>query len=286
MIPGFGELGERLRRSTVHVGAGAEGSGSGVIWDASGLVITNAHVARRPQVELSLWDGRRYPGRVDWRDDARDLAAVRFQAPGLTVAAIGDSSKVAPGELVVAVGNPLGFVGALTTGIVHAVGPVGGMTRREYIQANVRLAPGNSGGPLADALGRVIGINTMVVLHGGVPGGLGLAIPSNAVRRFLARRGTRPTVGVSVRPVRVRFRRREAPGLVVVDIGRGSPAERASLMVGDILVAAGGKTFETMDDLSVAVENASGPLRIQFLRGDRTVLRETTVFLEKEAAAA
>ncbi len=289
MIPGFGELGERLRRSTIEVRAGSQGSGSGVIWDSSGLAITNAHVARQPIVDVTLWDGRRYPAKVTLRDDAVDLAALRFQAPDLHPATIGDSAKLVAGELVVAVGNPLGFTGALATGVVQAVGPVPGLTGREYVQADVRLAPGNSGGPLADALGRVVGINSMVLGTGpavAFQGGLGLAIPSNRVRRFLAPGGNRRMLGVAIRPVRVRFRRREALGLLVVEVTPGSAAQLASLQVGDILVSAGGRFFQTMDDLALAVEDAPPSLPLQFLRGDRTRLRETHVALQKEAVAA
>lgn len=180
MIAAFGEIAERLRHSTVHVSQGRAGQGSGVIWDTSGTIVTNAHVVRGPRSEVTLWDNRRYMAETLFRDDRQDLAALRIHAPGLEAAPKGDSSKLSPGEIVIAVGNPLGFSGALTTGVVHAVGPVPGVTKRKFVQATVRLAPGNSGGPLADAQGRVIGINSMVVL-----GGLGLAVPVNAVRDFL-----------------------------------------------------------------------------------------------------
>jgi serine protease Do len=275
MIPAFGELGERLRRSTVQVEVGPAGSGSGVIWDAQGLVVTNAHVAQGPRARVTLWDNRQYPAQVESRDVARDLATLRFRAPDLTPAPIGDSGKLSPGEIVIAVGNPLGFIGALTKGVVHAVGPVAGLSRRPYVQADVRLAPGNSGGPLADAQGRVIGINSMVVR-----GGLGLAIPSNVVRDFLAKPGERPALGIAIRSVTVRFRSKMAPGLLVLDVTRGGAADRASLMVGDVLIAVDGKGFETFDELSVALESAAGrPLTLRFLRGDRTAIRETTVDL-------
>ncbi len=285
MIAGFGEIAEHLRRSTVHVGVGSEGQGSGVIWEPSGLIITNAHVARGDSSEITLWDGRRYPASTLFRDDSRDLAALRIQAPGLEAAPRADSSKLRAGEVVIAVGNPLGFVGALTTGVVHTVGPLPGILRRDYVQATVRLAPGNSGGPLADARGRVVGINSMVVA-----GGLGLAVPSNDVGDFLAREGRRVLVGVAVRPVTVRFRSRQAPALVVVDVSPGSPAASASLMVGDILVAAGDQPFESFDDLSWAIENAerSGEqtLSLRFLRGDRRSIRETTLALKPVEAMA
>src|ERR1700736_2720973 len=198
-VTGFGEIAEKLRRSTVLVSAGGRGGGSGVIWSSDGTVITNAHVVRGTQISLQLWDGREFQATVASRDPHRDLAMLRIGATNLPSALVADSSQVRPGELAIAIGNPLGFVGALTTGVIHAVGPLGGSLRRlgsdSWVQADVRLAPGNSGGPLADA--RVIGINAMVA------GSLALAVPSNAVTNFLASDPIDAWLGVSVAPVRV-----------------------------------------------------------------------------------
>jgi serine protease Do len=172
---GFGEIAESLRRSTVQVFLnGRGGSGSGLVWNRGGLILTNAHVARGDSAELELWDGRRFPARVLLRDPWRDLAVLRTTATDLHPAVIGDSDAARPGELVLAVGNPLGFAGALSTGIVHSVGPIRGMGRQRWIRAGVQLAPGNSGGPLANAQGQVIGINTAIVE------GLGVAAPSKS----------------------------------------------------------------------------------------------------------
>jgi serine protease Do len=165
-----------------------------------------------------------------------------------------------------AVGNPLGFVGALTTGVVHAI-------TRHWVHADVRLAPGNSGGPLADARGRVIGINTMIA------GGLALAVPSNSVTRFLRRGAEGVGLGVVVRPVR--------DGVLVLDVQPGSPAARSSLMIGDLLIGANGRRFESFNDLGEAIEaSQGGVLRLQFLRGDRRVRREAAVHLEVRQAEA
>ena len=161
-VTGFGEIAEKLRRSTVLIHAGGRGSGSGVIWSSDGSIITNAHVARARSLRLQLWDGREFDATVASRDPRRDLAVLRIEATNLPSAFVADSSQVRPGELAIAIGNPLGFVGALTTGVIHAVGPLRGLGSQSWVQADVRLAPGNSGGPLADARGRVIGINTMV----------------------------------------------------------------------------------------------------------------------------
>lgn len=166
-----------LSRSTVQVQSRKSGFGSGVIWHPNGLIITNAHVLRGSRATVKLSDGRVFDAVCIGRDIRRDLAALTVSVDDLPAATIGDSDDLRVGELVLAVGNPLGLVGALTTGIVHAIGPKD--TSSRWVQADVQLAPGNSGGPLANAQGRVIGINTVIA------GGLALAVPSNAVERFL-----------------------------------------------------------------------------------------------------
>lgn len=276
--PGFGEIGEALRRVTVEVRVGRRSGGSGVIWDAGGLVLTNAHVAQAPDVTVTLWDGREFPANVVTRDERRDLAAVRIRAGGLTEAQRGDSGKLRPGELVIAVGNPLGFSGALTTGVVHAVGGIRGLGSRAWVQADVRLAPGNSGGPLADAAGRVIGINTMILSNG-----LALAIPSNNVAEFIEH-GPSVSLGVTVRPVSLAAGRM---GLLLLEVTAGTPADHASLLVGDVLVAANGERFRSADDLSRAIDSSTrGVLTLQFLRGDRSRAREVVVNLRAQPNGA
>ncbi len=277
----FGEMAEELRRSTVQIAAGdlrEEGCGSGVVWDSSGLIMTNAHVMHGSFAQIELWDGRRYRAQVESRDDRRDLAALRIEARGLTAAPQGDSAALRPGEMVVAVGNPLGFTGALTTGVVHAVGALRGLGRRSWVQADVRLAPGNSGGPLADSQGRVVGLNTMIIA-----GGLALAVPSNTVADFL-RRGPGISLGVTVRPVRIRGR--TIFGIMVLEIAAGSAAEAASLFPGDILIAANGRAFTMADDLSDAIDEASnGSFVLTFLRGSQSA-RQVTVQLKRSKLAA
>ena len=274
-VTGFGEITEKLRRSTVEVRAGRRGGGSGVIWSSEGSIITNAHVVRGGQVSLRLWDGREFDAAVASRDPRRDLAALRIHATNLPFILIADSSQVRPGELAIAIGNPMGFVGALTTGVIHALGPVRGLGPQSWVQANVRLAPGNSGGPLADARGRLIGLNTMVA------GRLALAIPSNVVRDFLSRAPSDTWLGVTVHPVRIpRSNAADAFGLVALEVEPRSPASSASLLPGDILLGTEDKTFASLGDLSEALEG-SGPrlLRFQFLRGDYSRVRRVTVQL-------
>jgi serine protease Do len=279
MIPAFGEIGESLRRSTVQVRDGRRSGGSGVIWNSDGLIVTNAHVARSPKMTVELWDGRTFPAELRSRDSRRDLATLALpHGRGSAPASAGDSSRLRAGELVIAVGNPLGFTGALSTGVVHATGQLPGLGRRSWVQAAIRLAPGNSGGPLADAFGRVVGINTMVV-----SGGLALAVPVNTVEQFL-RAGPPIELGVTVQPVRLPAAR-PGIGLVVMEVANGSPAENASLHLGDVLIGANGRHFQSPDDLSDAIEQSAGAaISIEFMRGEANRKREVSVKLERQVA--
>lgn len=168
---------QQLALSTVKIREGRNGIGTGVIWNRNGLVITNAHVVSGRRVTVETFDGRIYAGHVKIKDSSRDLAAIVIEPSGLSPAHT-RAELPRPGELVFALGNPFGLTGALATGVVHQVAPVEGLGTAVWIQADIRLAPGNSGGPLADARGRVVGINSMIA------GGLGLAVPLVDVERF------------------------------------------------------------------------------------------------------
>ena len=273
-IAGFGEIAEQLRRSTVLIHAGGRGSGSGVIWSGDGMIVTNAHVVRGSNVHVQLWDGREFDATVAARDPRHDLAALRISANSLPAASPADSSLLRPGELAIAIGNPMGFVGALTTGVIHAIGPLRGLGPQTWVQASVRLAPGNSGGPLADASGRVIGMNTMVAGH------LALAIPSNAVLDFLAGGPRSAWLGVTLHPVRLPRANGHTFGLVLLEVEPDSPAAQASLMAGDILLGTEQEPFRSIEDLARAIDGqGSRPLRFEFLRGDYSRVRRVTVRL-------
>ncbi|MGB7845660.1 MAG: trypsin-like peptidase domain-containing protein [Candidatus Acidiferrum sp.] len=273
-ISGLGEIAERVRRYTVLVQHGGRGSGSGVIWSSDGLIVTNAHVARASRVAIGLWDGREFTAEVSARDSRRDLAALRISATGLSSAVAADSSRVRPGEVAIAVGNPLGFLGAMTMGVVHAVAPLHGLGEGNWVQADVRLAPGNSGGPLADVHGRVIGINTMVA------GRLALAIPSNEVSRFLLGDTGGHWLGVTVTRVRLPRPSQSQIGLVLLGIEPGSPAAMASLLPGDILLGTEETAFSSVQNLAEALQNnSSGILRLKFLRGDYGKVRRVSISL-------
>lgn len=252
-------IAQQLRDCTVQVRSNQLGSGSGVIWHSDGLIITNAHVAQTEKTTVELEDGRVFEAVRTSIDPRLDLAALRVEATDLKAATINNSKTLRVGELVLAVGNPLGAVGVLTTGIIHSIALTNILSRdieqesaptpdfpnlqpQPWVIADIRLAPGNSGGPLADAQGRVVGINTMIA------GGLALAVPSHVVERFL-KRGSRPYLGVTLRPVLVQLSNKRRLGLLVLDVAQGSLAKTAGLLTGDVLIGVFGQSFNTPDDL-------------------------------------
>jgi serine protease Do len=265
------ELAERIRQITVRVHGRSSGSGSGVIWRPDGHIVTNAHVARR-FATVVLPDGRAFQAEVSGWDPARDVALIKVDAERLPAAAIGDSASLRPGDLVFASGHPFGGARALTAGVVHAVRKRGGSTGPHWVEADVRVEPGNSGGPLVDARGRVVGVTAMVA------DGLALAVPSDVVERFLGGAYPGGRLGVTVCPVV--GPRRDPPnvGFVVLEVAPGSPAAEAGLVMGDVLIAVDEQVFRRPDDLLRAVETArrANGLRLEFTRGGarrtRTVL--------------
>ena len=172
---------ESLRRSVVLV-RGQDGHGAGVVWAGKGLIVTNDHVVRGDRAMVELPDGRQMEARVTARDRENDLALLRVSALGLPSVPLSDSRNLKVGEIILAVGHPWGVRETATLGIVSAVGPGTwmGQSRRDLLQADVRLAPGNSGGPLADAQGRVVGIASMVMSPG-----IALAVPSHIAAQFV-----------------------------------------------------------------------------------------------------
>ena len=180
----------QLVPSVVQILDGSRGAsgGAGIAWGDSGLIVTNAHVATGRDVTVVAGDGRSVRGEVVARNVRRDLALIRAPDLVLPGAPLGDPARLRPGALVFAVGHPFGVRDAVSAGVLQAVGrlPRGfapnGHGGHTWVQADVRLAPGNSGGPLADAAGRVIGVAAMIV------GGLALAVPAGDVNALLATR--------------------------------------------------------------------------------------------------
>lgn len=236
------DLAAHLRSVLVAIRSGA-GGGSGTIWSGDGLIVTNHHVVPGDRAEVVFADDRVALGRVVARDPYRDLAALRVDMHDLPSAKAGDSDGVRVGQLVFAIGNPWGQRGALTAGVVLSKGPTTAEHRvplEEAIRADLRLAPGNSGGPMADAEGRVIGINSMIA------GGVAVAVPSRAVEAMLG--GDVPGrafFGIAGRavplppPLAASFGAADAAGLLVTDVDDDGPAATAGLIPGDVLLRAG-----------------------------------------------
>lgn len=276
-MPVPGRIVEALRRSTVQVLSGAaqdRGSGSGIVI-TDGQVVTNAHVVRGKPVAVESWEGSRLPADLLKLDRLLDLALLRVPHLNVPPASLGDSDSVRPGVPVVAVGNPLGFVGAVSSGIVHSIGPAAPLGGQTAIFADLRLAPGNSGGPLADFRGQVIGINTMLI-----NGGLAVAIPSRLVQSFLRRSAPASRLGVVVRPVRLHDR---SMGMMILELTPGGAAERASLLPGDILVGSNGVRFRGVEDLEAIAEQVPGSVvHIEFNRAGLRTVRRVALLLERK----
>ena len=253
------------------------GHGSGIVWSDDGTIVTNAHVAVDERADVELADGTRVEARLVARDAGRDLALLQTTPLPVTPPLLGEPAALRPGQVVVALGHPLGIAHSLTFGIVHAVSGTGRDGRRpSLIRADIRLAPGNSGGPLADATGRIVGVNSMIA------GGLGVAISIDEVRRFTAAHRPRPSLGATLRSVAVR--RPDAPdalgqALLVLETTAGGAAERGGIIPGDVLLGHAGRPFDSADDL-LALLVAAGPggtLRLDVGRAGRRTVREFTL---------
>jgi serine protease Do len=262
-------------------GRRVEGGGSAVVITPDGVMLTSAHVVEGVSgtIRASFVDGREVGASVVGADPLSDLAVLRADADGLQAAELGDAERLRVGQLVVAIGNPNGFAGSVTAGVVSALGRSLPASSRNasrmienVIQTDAALNPGNSGGALADGRARVVGINTAVA---GV--GLGLAVPMNAATRriigALMREGRfrRAYIGVAVgpRPVPPRFGRRS--GVEIVQIVEDGPADRAGVRVEDLIVSVDGTPVEGVNDLQrLMVGDLIGSrVRIDLIRGGR-----------------
>lgn len=280
-LPGFSDIMvamvEKMQPSVVQVQNQGRGIGAGVIWEATGTIITNHHVVaeERGPVSILLTDGREFEATVAGRNPTLDLALLKVPARDLPQATVANSSRLRVGELVFAIGHPWGRRGVVTAGIISGLGEVrapGGRRSSQYIRSDVRLAPGNSGGPLLNAAGEVIGINAMIF-----GGDLSVAIPGYVVKEWVAtldssgqaQRSVK--LGVGVQPVEVRTEKPGDPvqkvaGLLVVTVQPNGLAARNKLLVGDILVEAGGQPLTEVSDLQAGLSHADGKLKVRLMR--------------------
>ena len=265
---------EHSHESVVQVRSWGRGTGAGVIWDKDGLVLTNHHVVsggrRGARVRVVLHDGRTFDAEIVKRDRNLDLALLRISDGDLPAAPAGDSDALRVGELVYAIGHPWGRLGTVTAGIVSGLGVVRGPGgRARYIQSDVALAPGNSGGPLLNARGEVVGINAMIF------GRLALSIPSNAVIAWLAGEEQRPRLGARVLPVELPTSLRRAnpgvpeTGLIIAALEGDGPAGRTGLLVGDVLLGLDDEVPQDAESLLDAIARAGDAVRLRVMRGGR-----------------
>ena len=283
------DLVEEARRSVVEVRSGGRGAGAGVVWPGDGLVLTNDHVVaggrrrRGGDARVTLPDGRALDAEVVKRSRGLDLALLRLRdrVDGLPAASVGDSDALRVGELVYAVGHPWGSPGAATAGIVSGLDAPGRWPRRgssaRYVRSDVALAPGNSGGPLLNARGEVVGINAMIF------GRTALSIPSNAAVAWVAepageRRGDgRPRLGVEVVPVGFpesgRPEEGDAWGLAISSVEEGGPAEAAGLLVGDVMLGIAGEPPHDVGSFQDALSRGDA-VSLRILRGGETLVVE------------
>lgn len=268
-----------LDRVLVTVRSNA-GGGSGTSWTADGLIVTNHHVVPGDSATVVLADGSEYRADVEARDAEHDLALLRVDA-ALTPAVAGDSRAVLPGSLVFAIGNPWGQRGTLTSGIVLAGGPrsdENAVRIPGVIRADLRLAPGNSGGPMVNARGEVVGINSMIA------GGVAVAIPSHTVVEFVAETAGQPGfLGITLQPVNIphaiaaSYHVDDDAGLMLTGIEPGSPADLAGLLPGDVVLGVG-EQRRGLRHLGPALRSmrAGRPLDLHLLRGGKVVQTHAT----------
>jgi S1-C subfamily serine protease len=264
------------------------GSGSGVLFAPDGFLLTNHHVVHgQSRVRVRLSDGQEMPGRVVGNDPWTDLAVVQADGAKLPYAAFGDSAKLRVGQLVVAIGSPLGFESTVTAGVVSALGrtlrSITGHLVDNVIQTDAALNPGNSGGPLVDSHARVIGINTAVIQPAQ---GICFAIPINAAKVVLPQlmqhgRVMRGFLGIQCRvvplppPVARQFNLTQKHGIEVMGVEENGPADDAGIQEGDVLLALGDLPATSVDDLHKLLTQlpVGVPTTVAILRDGRRLER-------------
>ncbi len=308
------DLAERLQPGLVHVrvqrtlkedtpredsGEPRRSTGSGFVIDASGLIVTNAHVVEgAASIQVRLADGKRFQGKVVGRDNRVDLALLKIEgATGLTPLPLGDSNRLRVGEFVLALGNPFGLEQSVSFGIVSRKGAPLTVAAPgfDFIQTDAAINPGNSGGPLVNVAGEVIGVNTMAARNGSI----GFAIPANLVKMLLPQLATKGRVdwgwlGVSISEVTEddldRLKLREARGVLVRSVLPGDPADKGGVRTNDVIVVIDGARLESPRDLQRVVSSTpvGKRVRVVLLReGQETEVKVTIgLYQEREASSA
>lgn len=255
--------------------------GSGVIIDSNGYIVTNNHViSKADEIKVLLNDRREFKGKIVGTDPKTDLAVIKINAAGLPSIPWGDSSKLQVGELVLAVGNPFGLNQTVTMGIISAVGRanVGIADYEDFIQTDAAINPGNSGGALVNIRGELIGINTAIFTRSGGYMGIGFAVPSSMAKSVMESLKTKGKVvrgwlGVTIQEVNAdlakQFGLEDAKGALVSDVLENSPAEKAGVERGDVIIELDGKPVESASQLKNMVAQLTVGSKV-----DLTVVRD------------
>ena len=273
----FGDEFRKFERPREHKRSGL---GSGVIVARNGYILTNNHVIRgADDITVTLSDKREFKGKVIGTDQKTDLAVIKIDADNLPVIRLGDSDKLKPGETVLAIGNPFGLSQTVTMGIVSAVGRanVGIADYEDFIQTDAAINPGNSGGALVNVRGELVGINTAIFSTSGGYQGIGFAIPSKmakAVLESLIAKGkvVRGWMGVSIQPLTgeliKQFNLSDEAGVLVGDVVEDSPAEKAGIQRGDVIISFSGSEVKDVRQLrNMVAESVPGrEAAVKFIR--------------------
>lgn len=265
---------ERLRSRTVEIRSAESGRGSGVIWRPDGLIVTNAHVATALRPMVRLPNGRMLAAKVVDRNERQDIAFVQIEPTAFSSIEVRDPGSLRTGELLIAIGHPADAKGACAVGILAETPGASDW----LIRADIRLAPGYSGGPLCDAQGRIVGINSMVA------GGFGVAVSAAAVQRLIDH--PRPRLGVTLEAVVVPEQQASSFGLMVIELESGAPAHLSGVMVGDVIMGLNGKRLNSAEQLSDAIAAGSGELRLELLRAGRRQHCEVVLIRERAVGLA
>jgi S1-C subfamily serine protease len=238
------------------------GGGSGFVFTPDGLILTNSHVVHdATRIYVTVADGTRAPAHTIGDDPATDLAVIQISAPGLVAVQLGDSQQLRTGQVAIAIGNPYGFQSTVTAGVISALGrslrSYSGRLIEDVIQTDAALNPGNSGGPLVDSRGHVIGVNTATILPAqGICFAIGINTAKFVASRLLRDgRIRRSFIGVSAQTVPIHrrvvrfYNLPKETGVVVLGVEASSPAQRAGLRQADVIVALDGKPVAGVDDL-------------------------------------
>src|SRR5262245_59616544 len=292
----FVEAAKRIKPAVAHIKLGNGATGSGVVVSPDGYILTNNHVASAGnQITVKLSDRREFTARRIGTDPKTDLALIKIEAQNLSYATLGDSSKLEPGEWVIALGSPFGLEQTMTAGIVSAIGRKFNGPYDNYIQTDASINPGNSGGALVNMNGEVIGINTLILSRGGGSEGVGFSIPSNTAKkvkeRLLGNAGVNARANTGANPradaavsrgylgLSVQDQQTAEGGAVVAELTNGGPDSAAGLRGGDVIVEFDGKPVKSSKQLAeiIASTPVGRAVKLKFVRNGQAQTASITL---------